>query len=51
VNTSSFKDEAEGFEKSPLPQVVRLAAGEGRRPSPESAGFVDMVSPVIFYRE
>jgi len=40
-NASSFEDEAEGFEKSLLPQVIRLAAGEGQYPSPESEGFFE----------
>jgi hypothetical protein len=31
----TLKDEAEGFEKSLLPRVFGLAAGEGPRSSPE----------------
>jgi hypothetical protein len=34
-NASSLKDEAEGFEKSLLPHLIRDVAGEGLRPSPE----------------
>jgi hypothetical protein len=34
-NASSFEDEAGGLKKSPLPEVFRLAAGEGQSPSPE----------------
>jgi len=34
-NASSFKDGAGGLKKSPLSQVITVAAGEGLCPSPE----------------
>jgi hypothetical protein len=43
VNASSFSDEAEEFEKTLLPRVIRLAAGEGNRPYPRSKTFLGPV--------